>query len=90
MRLACLCVELGVATTTYVHCDITVEAYVVVVVDHAVAAFGTLDDIPSMRRHGDSATSPVCGDAIRGWLLCPAMTMPTSRRRWRANSSTDS
>jgi hypothetical protein len=67
MRLACLCVELGVATTTYVHCDITVEAYVVVVVDHAVAAFGTLDDIPPMRCHGDSATSPVCGDVIRGW-----------------------
>jgi hypothetical protein len=66
MRLACLCVELSMASTTYVHCDVTVEADAVVVVDHAVVAFGTLDEIPLTHRHGDSATSPICGDANAG------------------------
>jgi hypothetical protein len=65
-RLACLCVELDVASTTYVHCDVTLEADAVVAVDHAVVAFGVLDEFPPMRHHGDSATTPVCSDADVG------------------------
>jgi hypothetical protein len=61
--LARLYVELGVASTTYVHCDITVEADAVVVVDHTVAMFGTLDEFPLTHRHGDSVTAPGCSDA---------------------------
>jgi hypothetical protein len=52
MRLACLCVELSAASTTYVHCDVTVEANAVL----AVAAFGTLDEICPTHHHRDLAT----------------------------------
>jgi hypothetical protein len=85
-------VELDVASTTYVHCDVTVEADAVVAVYHTVVAFDTLDEIPPTRRHGDSATSPVCGDAdtraVAGSRLQhPVVTMPMRGRHQRAGSS---
>jgi hypothetical protein len=45
-RLTLIYAKLDTASTTYVHCNITVEADVVAAVDHTVAASNVLDEIP--------------------------------------------
>jgi hypothetical protein len=51
-RLTLLYAKLDTASTTYVHCDVTVEA-------DAVAASGALDEIPRTCRHGETGPCPL-------------------------------